>query len=96
MKSITLAAACILLAIGSSSALAKPSRDRAPKPVIKYTVKQFTLDGKPLGEWTTRFESPSRADSCWKWRLKEGGPFTEICGGIVQVTADDSPLLTHQ
>ncbi len=96
MKSFTLAAACILLAIGSSSALAKPGSDRAPQPVAKYTVKQFTLDGKPLGEWSTRYERPTRVDSCWKWRVKEGGPFTEICGGIVQVTADDQPLLTTQ
>lgn len=96
MKSFPLAAACILLAIGSSNAIAKPTRDKTPAPVVKYTVKQFTSDGKPLGEWTTRFERPSRVDFCWKWRVKEGGPYTEICGGIVQVTADDSPLLTHQ
>ncbi len=96
MKSFTIAAACILLTVGSSSAFAKPTRNPAPQPVVKYTVKQFTSEGQSLGEWSTRFERPSRVDSCWKWRVKEGGPYTEICGGIVQVTADDSPMLTHQ
>lgn len=68
----------------------------APSGAVVYTIKQFTEDGKSLGEWKTRFERPTRLGSCVEWRVKRDGPANEICGGILQVTAEDEELLTHQ
>jgi len=84
----------LLLAAASLTASAKPHND--VKVGVKYTVKQFSLQGTQIGEWSTRYERPVRVDNCWKWRSKFAGPFIEICGGIVQVTSDDEPLLQPQ
>lgn len=84
----------LILAVCSLGASAKPT---SGMPVsVKYTVKQFSMDGTQLGEWSTRYERPVRVDNCWKWRSKFAGPYIEVCGGIIQVTGDDEPLLRTQ
>lgn len=105
MKSPVLFAAGVAVAAIATASLvmcspaqaAEPySGNASGKPLVTYTVKQFSADGKSLGEWTTRFERPSGTDRCVRWRTKLNGPINEVCGGIIQVTADEQPVAVIQ
>lgn len=91
-----LAVAMLLLAASTAQAAEKPNAGASGRVVV-YTIKQFSLDGKPLGEWKTRYARPIvSAGGCVEWRVSRDFPSNEVCGGVTQVTAEEETMLTHQ
>ena len=90
------AAAVLLLAASPAQAAEQPNAGASGRVVV-YTIKQFSLDGKPLGEWKTRYARPIvSAGGCVEWRVSRDFPSNEVCGGVTQVTAEEETMLTHQ
>ena len=93
---LSIVAAVAILAPSSAHTAEKPNAG-APVRVVVYTIKQFSLDGKPLGEWKTRYARPVvSAGGCVEWRINRDFPSNEVCGGITQVTTAEEQMLTHQ
>lgn len=89
---VAIAVVSVLVIIAGGRELER-SNNANPKQPVVYTVRQYSVDGKLLAEWSTH-SRPVVTENCVRWREPQEMPEHTVCGGILQVTPQ--LLLTHQ
>ena len=77
--------------LSATPTFAKPHLDA----ITVYTIRNYSPDGKPLGEWSSRSE-PKVNGICVSWTGPAFGEAYTVCGGVTHVVRKQEPLLHHQ